>query len=88
MDSLGKKLRVLLGRGKHLNGKVKGGGEILTREQTLRLLSEMAQGGSVTAAIALERALRLGDEPDDDDEDDIWAELDALGPNPTRRPRR
>lgn len=75
----------LLGRGKHLNGKIKGGGEILTREQTLRLLSEMAKNGSVTAAIALERALRLGGGDEDDDEDDIWAELDAF--RPTRQPR-
>jgi hypothetical protein len=49
-----------MSKGKQLNGKIKGGGEILTREQTLELLSEMAQDGSVTAAIALEPALRLG----------------------------
>ena len=75
-----------MGRGKHLNGKIEGGGEILTRNETLRLLSEMAQNGSVTAAIALERALRLGGGAEDDEEDDIWAELDAH--RPTRQPRR
>jgi hypothetical protein len=45
----------LLGRGKHLNGKIEGGGEILTHEEALELLSEMAKSGSVTAAVALER---------------------------------
>ena len=74
-----------MGRGKHLNGKIEGGGEILTREQTLRLLSEMAQSGSVTAAIALERALRLGP-AEEEEEDDLWAELDAFAP--ARQPRR
>jgi hypothetical protein len=49
-----------MSKGPQLNGQIKGDQEILTREQTLRLLSEMAQSGSVTAAIALERALRLG----------------------------
>ena len=68
-----------MGRGKHLNGKIQGGGKILTREETLRLLSEMAQSGSVTAAIALERALRLGPS-EEDDEDPLWAELDAFAP--------
>jgi hypothetical protein len=73
-----------MSKGPRLNGKIKGGGEILTREQTLRLLSEMAKNGSVTAAIALERALRLGPS-EEDDEDPVWAELDAF--RPTRRPR-
>ena len=71
-----------MGPGKHLNGKIEGGGEILSREQTLQILSEMARAGSVTAAIALERALRL-DPGGEDDEDPLWAELDAL--RPTRR---
>jgi hypothetical protein len=75
----------LLGRGKHLNGKIEGGGEILTHEEALELLSEMAKSGSVTAAVAHERALRLGDGGDDDDEDPIWAQLDAF--RTTRRPR-
>jgi hypothetical protein len=74
-----------LGRGKHLNGKIEGGGEILTREATLRLLSEMAKNGSVTAAIALERALRLGP-AEEDDEDPVWAELDAFRASHQPRP--
>ena len=44
-----------MGRGKHLNGKIEGGDEILTHEETLQLLSEMANG-SVTAAVALARS--------------------------------
>lgn len=45
-----------MGRGKHLNGKIEGGDEILTHEETLQLLSEMAKNGSVTAAVALARS--------------------------------
>lgn len=37
-----------MGRGKHLNGKIEGGDEILTHEETLQLLSEMAKAGSVS----------------------------------------
>lgn len=77
-----------MGRGKHLNGKVERGGKILTREEVLRILSEQARKGSVTAAVNLERALRLGDVADADDEDDIWAELDALRPTRQRDPHR
>ena len=40
-----------MGRGNQLNGKIEGGGEILSREQTLQILSEMARAGSVTAAM-------------------------------------
>ena len=74
-----------MSRGKWLNGQIKGDQDVLTREQTLRILSEMTRAGSVSAAIALERALRLGEGGgvDDDDEDDPWAELDAF--RPTRR---
>ena len=74
-----------MSRGNRLNGQIKGDQDVLTREQTLRILSEMTRAGSVSAAIALERALRLGDGGgvDDDDEDDPWAELDAF--RPTRR---
>ena len=78
------KTEVLLGRGKHLSGQIEGGGEVLSRKQTLQILSEMARAGSVTAAIALERALRLHP-VGEDDEDPLWAELDAL--RPTRQPR-
>jgi hypothetical protein len=74
-----------MSKGKQLNGQIEGDQEILSREQTLQILSEMARAGSVTAAIALERALRLGPN-EEDDEDDIWAELDAF--RPTRQPRR
>ena len=45
----------------------------------------MTRKGSISAAIALERALRLGP-GEEDDEDPLWAELDAF--KPTRQPRR
>ncbi|MGZ5331861.1 MAG: hypothetical protein ACXWZW_11010 [Solirubrobacterales bacterium] len=67
-----------MGRGKHLTGKITGGEEVLTHEDTLRILSEMARAGSVSAAVALERALRLGDEPGDEGDDELDAELDRL----------
>ena len=73
-----------MGRGKHLNGKIEGDEEVLTREKVLRILSEQARNGSISAAIALERALRL-DPGEEDEEDPVWAELDAF--RPTRRPR-
>jgi hypothetical protein len=63
-----------MGRGKHLTGKIEGGGEILTHEETLRILSEMARNGSVTAAVALARELRL--DPGDEGDDELDAELD------------
>ena len=47
-----------MGRSKHLKGKLEGEKEILTREEVLEILSEMARKGSVTAAVALERVLR------------------------------
>ena len=72
-------------QGQTANGQIEGDQEILSREQTLQILSEMARAGSVTAAIALERALRLGPN-EEDDKDDIWAELDAH--RPTCHPRR
>jgi hypothetical protein len=37
--------------------------EILTHREVLALLSEQARNGSVTAAVALERATRLDPEP-------------------------
>jgi hypothetical protein len=75
-----------MSKGKQLTGQITGDAEILTREQVLRLLSEMAEKGSVSAAMALERALRLGGGAgDDDDQDDLWAELDPF--RPTRQPR-
>ena len=59
-----------------MTGEIEGDQDILTREETLKILSEMAQKGSVTAAIALERALRLKDP--DEEEEDLFAELDRL----------
>jgi hypothetical protein len=35
-----------MGRGKPLTNKIEGGGEILTHEETLRILPEMARNGS------------------------------------------
>jgi hypothetical protein len=65
-----------LSKGKHLTGEIEGDQAILTREAVLQILSEMAQKGSGSAAIALERALRLTDP--DEEEDDLFAELDRL----------
>jgi hypothetical protein len=56
--------------------------EIATREEVLALLSEKARSGSISAAIALERALRLGGDDERPEDDDPWAELDV------HRPRR
>jgi hypothetical protein len=64
-------------RGRQLTGEIEGDQDILTRDECLRILSEMAQKGSVSAASALERALRLED-PDEEEEDDLFAELDRL----------
>ena len=74
-----------MSRGKQLNGQINGDQDVLTREETLRILSEMTRAGSVSAAIALERALRLAPD-EEEDEDPLWAELDAF--KPTRQPRR
>lgn len=52
-----------MGRSKHLTGKLEGESEILSREEVLQILSEMARKGSVSAAVALERVLRPGDPP-------------------------
>ncbi len=57
-----------MGRGKHLTGKLEGEREILTHEETLQILSEMARKGSVTAAATLERALRGKQEANDVDD--------------------
>ena len=57
-----------MGRSKHLKGKLEGEKEILTREEVLEILSEMARTGSVTAAVALERVLRSDPADDFDDE--------------------
>jgi hypothetical protein len=63
-------------KGKQLKGQLTGDHDVLSREEALRLLSEMAKNGSVTAAVALERALRL--DPGKEDEDELDAELDRL----------
>jgi hypothetical protein len=57
-----------MGRGKHLTGKLEGEREILTHEEVLQILSEMARKGSVTAASVLERVLRTPEEANVDDE--------------------
>jgi hypothetical protein len=44
---------------------------VLTRQEVLALLSTKAKEGSDSAAIALERALRIADEPDDDVDDEL-----------------
>ena len=58
-----------MGRSKHLTGKLEDEREILSREEVLQILSEMARKGSVSAAVALERVLRPGDPPDDWDDE-------------------
>jgi len=73
-----------MSKGRQLNGQIFGDQDVLAREDVLRILSEMTRKGSISAAIALERALRL--DPGEDDEDPLMAELDAL--RPTRQPRR
>ena len=51
--------------------KAEGQEEILSREEVLQIVSEMARKGSVTAAVALERILRHQPVPDElDDEPD------------------
>jgi hypothetical protein len=45
--------------------------KILTYEQVLEILSEQARNGSVTAAAALERALRSAEKREGDVDDDI-----------------
>ena len=47
-----------MSKGKWQKGKITGDQEILSRDEALRILSEQAKNGSVTAAVALERALR------------------------------
>jgi hypothetical protein len=66
-----------MGRGRHLTNKIEGGGEVLTHEETLKILSEMARNGSVTAAVAMARELRL--DPGDEDLDlELDDELERL----------
>ena len=47
---------------------------ILSRTEVLELLSQKAREGSTSAMIALERALRIGE----DDEEGIGDELDRI----------
>jgi hypothetical protein len=42
-------------KGRQLTGEIEGDQDILSRDECLQILSEMAQKGSVSAAIALER---------------------------------
>lgn len=63
--------------GQQLTGQIEGDQDILTREEVLKILSEQARKGSISAAVALERALRL-DNRDDDELDGEPDELDRL----------
>jgi hypothetical protein len=63
-----------MGRGKHLTGKLEGETEVLSHCEVLQILSEQARKGSVTAAVALERALR-NTHPDPEDVDDEFERL-------------
>jgi len=56
-----------LSKGKSQKGKITGDQEIVTDDQALQILSEQALNGSITAAVALERALRTRAEEDVDD---------------------
>lgn len=58
-----------MSHGKSQKGKISEKGKILTHERTLEVLSEMAENGSVTAAAALERALRAQQREENDDLD-------------------
>lgn len=58
-----------MSKGKQLTGQIEGDQDILTREEVLQILAEQARKGSVSAAIALERALRLKDSVDDDEDE-------------------
>jgi hypothetical protein len=49
--------------------------EVLSREEVLALLSKKAREGSVSAAIALERALRIDPPHEQDDFDDELGQL-------------
>jgi hypothetical protein len=60
-----------MSRGKSLQGKLEGEREILSREEILEILSEMAKPGSVTAAVHLERCLRPGDSATDSWDDEL-----------------
>jgi hypothetical protein len=73
-----------MSKGPQLNGQIKGDQEVLTREQVLQILSEQARKGSITAAVHLERALRLGGAGEDDDEEDPFADLDEFRPRRRR----
>jgi hypothetical protein len=55
--------------GNHEEEKVSDEDQILSRTEVLALLSQKAREGSTSAMIALERALRIGqDEPTDEDD--------------------
>ena len=56
-----------MSKGKSQKGKITGDQEIVTDDQALQILSEQALNGSITAAVALERALRTRAEEDVDD---------------------
>lgn len=70
-------------RGRKLEGKIDQvdeiDGEILTHEGVLRILTEQARKGSVSAAVALERALRTQEAGAREVDDAIDRILDAPG---------
>jgi hypothetical protein len=63
-----------MSKGQWQRGKITGDQEILSRDKTLRILSEQALNGSVTAAVALERALRARPRVEED-VDDVLARI-------------
>lgn len=51
---------------------------ILSHEEVLEILSQQAKDGSVTAAVALERALRPSQKAEPEKEPSLESELDRL----------
>lgn len=64
-----------MSRGKRLDGKLKGEDEILTHEEVLKILSEQARNGSISAATSLERALRAKARDEEESLEDELAKL-------------
>ena len=59
-----------MSKGQWQKGKITGDQEILSRTR-LRILSEQAKNGSVTAAVALERALRTKPPAEENVDDEL-----------------
>lgn len=60
-----------MSKGQWQKDKITGDQEIVTHEEVLRILSEQARNGSVTAAVALERALRARPLTGEDGDDEL-----------------